>query len=417
MRGIERAVRLWLVPGVVIAAGCGSRPPLLDTEAETCDPRVVADGLCPGAPAVVCADTCAVAGDCTATVDVTPTSVDLVGRAPSGACIRLAPGTYPALAVADVSLYGAGESRVRVDGLEVTATRRVRVRGVRIDGGGLRTTGGGEVRLEGVRVTAAAAPSIRAMGPISLDRVTIEGGRGAGVDACEGHAAVSLAHVVVRRPRGVGVATCGAELTLRGVWIDGTAPQDFTFGRAVEIHGGAVRATATLLAGGAEAGLYVLDATAWLGPEFHVEGHKPGLVAGRGSNVLLDGFTLTQCGAAGVLLSSSARATLRNGAIGPVIEASVPTTKGGAASIGDALEAAGAAHLDVEASVSLRGAPRRLAVLDALCTGTFAPRLPDATAAHRVVVQGDEASALALGAGVDVEHLPRTSALPILVSP
>lgn len=398
-------------------SGCGSRATEPVAPVEVCDPRVVVDGICPGAPPVVCADACVVDLDCTAVIDVTPGSLGALAGAPPGACVRLAGGTYPALSVTDVSLYGAGASRVRLEGLDVRAGRRVRIRGVRIDGTGLRTAGAGEVVLQGVHVTAPASPSIAAGGPLSLDRVTVEGGRGIAVDACAARAAVSLAHVVVRRAVGVAVQTCAAPLTLRGVSIEGTAPKDFAHGRAVELHGGTVRATATVFAGGTDAGLFVLEATAWLGPAFHVEGHKPGVVAGRSSAVVLDGFSLGPFAAAGLVVSGSARATLRNGTIGPVTETSVPTSAGGVATVGDALEAAGPAHLEVEPTVAILEAARRPAVLDALCTGTFAPQLPDATAARRVVVQGDEASTLAIGAGIDVEHLPRAAALPILVSP
>ncbi|MBK7399660.1 MAG: right-handed parallel beta-helix repeat-containing protein [Myxococcales bacterium] len=192
--------------------GCGTRAlPATTSEVPDCDTRVVEGNLCPGAPPVVCAGTCAVEPDCAATLEVpSPAEVDRLRAAPRGACARLGDGDYPALSIENVSLYGAGEARVRLRGLEVNSTERVRIRGVLVGAQGVSVRGTGEVLLQGVRVLGATGTSVHATPTVrlALDRVTIENGGGFGLmRECSTGAAlveVTLAHVRVVNTRGAG---------------------------------------------------------------------------------------------------------------------------------------------------------------------------------------------------------------------
>ncbi len=409
---------------LVVGLGCGTRAlPTTSSEVPDCDARVVEGGVCPGAPTIVCAGRCSVEADCTTTLEVpSPAEVDRLRAAPRGACARLGDGDYPAVSVEDVSLYGAGEARVRLQGLAVSATERVRIRGLRVGAGGLSARGTGEVVLQGVRVMAASDVGVRATPPVrlALDRVTIEDSGGFGlVRECASDAptTVTLAHVLVTKARGVGLLLCDATATLRGVLVDRTLPKDFAYGRAIELQGGALVATATLLANGAEAGLLATGGTATLGPGFFVDGHQPAVLLGKASEGLLTGFALKGARGAGLVVGAGGRVMASKGTIEAVELVSIPTSTGAVASVGDCVEASAHARLDVTPEVFLSGCARRPAVLDATATGTFLARLRTADPARPVVLQGDEPSLLVLAPDLAVEKRARASSLPLLVTP
>ncbi|MBL8714420.1 MAG: right-handed parallel beta-helix repeat-containing protein [Myxococcales bacterium] len=405
--------------------GCGTRAlPETTSEVPDCDARVVDRNLCPGAPPVVCQGTCAVDPDCATTLEVPgPAEVDRLRAAPRGACARLGDGDYPALSIEDVSLYGAGEARVRLRGLEVNSTERVRIRGLLVGAQGVSVRGTGEVVLQGVRVLGATGTSVHATPTVrlALDRVTIEDGGGFGLmrECSTGGALVdvTLTHVRVVNTRGAGLLLCDAATSLRGVLVDRTLAKDFVHGRAIDLQGGTLSATATLLSNGTEAGLVASSLVATLGPGFYVDGHQPGVVLGKASQASLNEFAIKGARGAGLVVGTSGRAVVSKGSIDAVALVAVPSGAGGVAQIGDCIEAAGSAHVEVAPDVFLSGCARRPAVLDTANTGRFLARLRGPDPAHPVVLQGDGPTSIVLAPDLVVEKRPRAAALPLLATP
>jgi hypothetical protein len=255
-------------------------------------------GACVGVTQASCSgEACTVGVSCGASLAVGGDAelAGVLAAAQPGDCVLLGPGEFGAVTVpGGVSLIGRGVDQTRVLGVNVAKGSGSVLRGLRVEGTGVRLDAADDARIEEVRVSGSSAAGVdvgfsqRAL----LTRSEVSGAAGLGARVADG--SLTIADSVIAEGAGPGVvATC-------------TGGCDCTAAVTLSIDG-------TLITGNSHVGLYASGAnvqvTGSIVSETSVLGLEPnsggGVVAAECSSLSVTGSEVRDNDYFGVLVDSS----------------------------------------------------------------------------------------------------------------